>query len=314
MATTSRPSYVAAIYLVACCTIAFAAEPPAKDDKSKPPTAKPPTAKPPIIESITKETADSPAAAAEIKKLVGSWRLVEQVRNGAKRESREKLVVTPTRICLSERGEILVWFQFRLDPTKSPKHLDLQFAVADWDSRDAEASKTVGELMPLIYELDGDTFRFCYGGVDPSEEKKTFRRPDAFVSVAGTHGEVRVHKRCPDIATFTWKTDKDVDGEILKAIDGWIALLEAKEYHKFSDSAREVKYEKREIDDHEVELYKQILAQLRAARRLVPTMSDNGAQADFDLTVCHIPGVDIWVVPTFQLVRKDGKAWKLEGL
>lgn len=306
MATTSRPSYVAAIYLVACCTLAFAAEPPAKDDKSKPPAVRP---KP--TELISKETAASPAAAAEIKQLVGSWQLVEHVKDGKKLESREKIVITPTWICWSDRGaEVPLTFRFRLDPSKSPKQADLQWTMPYAREPDDEAS-TIGEPKPMIYELAGDTFRLCFGDFERRIDKSIrFLRPDGFTTAPDTNRELRVHKRCPDIATFPVKTDEEVDAEILKALDGWIALLAAKEYQKFYTETSATELATREISELEAAGLEQILLQFRAARRLVPTISDGGKRAVFDLTVCHIPGVDTWVIPYLPLKRVNGNQWK----
>jgi len=143
MATTSRPSYVAAIYLVACCTIAFAAEPPAKDDKSKPPTAKPP-----IIESIKQETAASPAAVAEIKKLVGNWYVVEHVQENEQAGAKIlKLVVTPKTFLLADTGSSYPpWVHYRLDHSHTPTRPDPQDApVAHRDMRGFGPARVHGQ-------------------------------------------------------------------------------------------------------------------------------------------------------------------------
>jgi uncharacterized protein (TIGR03067 family) len=303
MATTSRPSYVAAIYLVACCTIAFAAEPPAKDDKSKPPTAKPP-----IIESITQETAASPAAAEEIKKLVGSWYVVEHVQENEQAGAKIlKLVVTPKTFFFADTGSSYpLWFHYRLDGSQSPKRLDLQVATSldhEWlDSREAH---------PSIYALDGDELRISNGERDDSGKIRL--RVEMLKVEPGVKRELLTMRRCSDIAALPQKTAKEVDAEILKSLDAGIALLEAKKYQEFFDSAAARQDPFRTIEYWIPELDHELLPTLRAAKRLVPTTSDGGSQAVYDFTKYHIAGSETAFFIKLQLVRKD-KMWKLEGL
>jgi uncharacterized protein (TIGR03067 family) len=110
-----------------------------------------------------KETASS---SDDLKQLQGTWRLAAGEANGETINSDNLAAVTVTvkddtyEVAggdNSHRGT------FSVDPSKSPKEMNVRPA----DGNDA------GKTIRAIYELDGDTFRACYGEGDGE-------RPTAF--------------------------------------------------------------------------------------------------------------------------------------
>src|SRR5262245_23553845 len=101
--------------------------------------------------------ADTPEVVKkEMAQLEGSWSMVSGERDGqalpddivkqAKREAKGG------ETSVSIGGQVFLKAKFTVDPTKKPKTID--YTVLDGDNKD---KKMLG-----IYELDGDTVKFCF--------------------------------------------------------------------------------------------------------------------------------------------------------
>jgi uncharacterized protein (TIGR03067 family) len=119
----------------------------------------------------------------EVDKLQGTWLLVGRERGGEK-DPEEKVKAMKGRLTVKggkftfKVGDLNFTGTVTLDPSKSPRRLDISFVTAS-----GEKGKAVG-----IYELQGDTFRECFdaeGKERPAEFKtrpgsdqilQTFRR------------------------------------------------------------------------------------------------------------------------------------------
>lgn len=102
----------------------------------------------------------------EQKKLEGTWVVELASLDGKRPEPTEKeqaaeYVFTADKVTVKMKGGDIVRVSYRIDPTKSPKTMDLVFA------KEAKPDST-RDLF--IYQLDGDTLKLC----------TSFKRPAAF--------------------------------------------------------------------------------------------------------------------------------------
>lgn len=114
--------------------------------------------------------ADGPKDKEEWTRLFGNWVAIKGGAYKGVEVSEEDITKSGHRLVFN--GETLSWYTalqtdpiltgtIKLDPTKTPKHLDLTF------KRDGQ---TV--VAPCIYELDKDTLKLCYDeGTRPTEFK-----------------------------------------------------------------------------------------------------------------------------------------------
>jgi len=118
----------------------------------------------------------TPATQAESKeeglaKLQGKWRVERIEENGVAEPDEEAkrfvLVFKENRINVELRGQV-EHTDFQIDPTKSPKEIDMIPQYGD----------DKGKKFRGIYEIDGDTLRIC---ATPLAE-----RPKKIVSEQGT--------------------------------------------------------------------------------------------------------------------------------
>lgn len=130
-------------------------------------------------------TADDDAAKKEIDKMQGEWQLVKQTRNGeevpeemTKKISRTVKDSTFILTVPGEDGEVKMKAEFRLDPSKNPKEIDVNF----------KEGPAEGQSLKAIYEFDGDTFKTCYGA--PGTD-----RPKKFDASEGSEHTISVWKR-----------------------------------------------------------------------------------------------------------------------
>jgi uncharacterized protein (TIGR03067 family) len=135
--------------------------------------------------------ADDPkedAVKEEMKKLEGTWRTVSTVSNGkAWPEDKHKAIT----LTLKADGTWIMkddkesWDgTFTVDPSKKPKtgnYVGLN-------------GKFKGSTTLDIYELDGDTLKFCYVVV-PTGKESTKERPSKFASEEGSGHILSVMKR-----------------------------------------------------------------------------------------------------------------------
>lgn len=115
---------------------------------------------------------------AEVKKLRGTWWLVEEIDDGkqmpAEEAKKNKLTFDIAgRWKVEIDGKVVGEGTARLDPTKEPKTIDYTF--------------TSGAKFLAIYELNGDLFRHC--GVLKGA------RPTEFSSKAGSGQILTVFRR-----------------------------------------------------------------------------------------------------------------------
>jgi uncharacterized protein (TIGR03067 family) len=117
----------------------------------------------------------------ELKKFQGTW-MFESVETGGKKASAAQfdgMTVTfeGDKYAVKKGDEVIQACTLKLDPSKSPKTLDV--TVAEGLNK--------GAVMLGIYEIRGDTLKVCFD----SEGKK---RPTEFRGASGSQTLV-VHKR-----------------------------------------------------------------------------------------------------------------------
>ena len=128
---------------------------------------------------------------AELKKLEGQWLVVSSERSGKKYPTgNEHWVFVGDRARVHLRpgnadknapfvvneGNLLLTYHFKLDPSKSPKEIDMTFL-------DGPNKERVGKG---IYEISGDKLKICRS-LDPQDERpkdfKTEGKNNYFVMV-----------------------------------------------------------------------------------------------------------------------------------
>src|SRR5262249_13678412 len=96
-------------------------------------------------------------ASQDVARLQGSWAVVRMEEKGSNAPDdllgELAVEIKGDRISVTTKGTPLIEFRYVLDPTKSPRAIDLTHLWGD------EKGKT--ELA--IYEVQGDTARFCVG-------------------------------------------------------------------------------------------------------------------------------------------------------
>jgi uncharacterized protein (TIGR03067 family) len=100
----------------------------------------------------------------EAKKLQGTWLLSSE--NGTKTEKEDnRLVIAGEKLTLYGGGKASREFTFTLDPTTTPKQIDLTRKKNDGTTETALA----------IYVLKGDELRICSHDKKPNERPKEFK-------------------------------------------------------------------------------------------------------------------------------------------
>ncbi|QEH35375.1 hypothetical protein OJF2_39270 [Aquisphaera giovannonii] len=98
----------------------------------------------------------------ELKAMAGTWRPVSAENNGFKASEDD---LKDTRRVLDADGKwamrrgdetVLEWKVKALDPTRTPKAIDIEVASGSYK----------GVVYLAIYELDGDTLRICFAMPD----------------------------------------------------------------------------------------------------------------------------------------------------
>ena len=120
--------------------------------------------------------------AKDKEKLIGTWAPVSITVGGKPRPDEEvkksKMVIAADKITILREGKDEDKATYKIDTTKKPRTIDIT------PSTGGEA----GQVMPGIYELDGDTLKMCFAR--PKGE-----RPKEFASKEGTENAVIVLKR-----------------------------------------------------------------------------------------------------------------------
>lgn len=126
--------------------------------------------------------AAQPDAAADLKAMVGKWKLVKGELGG--KDVTEHLKDLDFRIAAGGKytatvGKMVDEGSFTVDPAKTPRQMDIQTG---------KGGPSAGATLKAIYKLDGDALVICYqfGGGD---------RPAAFKSEPGTQQYLAEYKR-----------------------------------------------------------------------------------------------------------------------
>jgi uncharacterized protein (TIGR03067 family) len=122
------------------------------------------------------------AAKKEMSQLEGEWSMVSGQANGLAMP--QELVKTGKRLAkdgettISMGGQVYFKAKFRIDPAKKPKAIDYTMTQGP----------TKGKTQLGIYELDGDTVKFCFAA--PGGD-----RPTDFTAKEGSQRTLSVWKR-----------------------------------------------------------------------------------------------------------------------
>jgi uncharacterized protein (TIGR03067 family) len=124
----------------------------------------------------------SDAAKKDLAALDGEWSMVSGERDG--QAIPEEYVKSAKRVC--KEGVVTVSFndmvflqaKLTLDPSKKPKHMD--YDITDGPTK---SQRQLG-----IYEIDGDTIKFCFSPDDKG-------RPTDFTAKEGSGRTLSVWKR-----------------------------------------------------------------------------------------------------------------------
>ena len=125
---------------------------------------------------------DSEAIKKDIAQLQGEWSMVSGSADG--NAMPDAMRVTAKRVCKGDEttvtvgGQLIMKANFALDPSRKPKTIDYQMIDGP----------TKGQKHLGIYELEGDTVKFCFGS--PGSE-----RPTDFTSKPGDGRTLSVWKR-----------------------------------------------------------------------------------------------------------------------
>ncbi len=102
----------------------------------------------------------------EAKKLNGTWKVDSIVQDGQKMDAEEahKWVVTMDgdKYVVKVDGQILEEGKIKIDPSKSPKHID----ISPTTGNDA------GSTRKGIYEVKGDEQKICFAPPDQERPKE----------------------------------------------------------------------------------------------------------------------------------------------
>jgi uncharacterized protein (TIGR03067 family) len=117
----------------------------------------------------------------DLKALQGTWTLISFERDGkdVKLQGETTAVCTGDKFVVKRGEQVISAGTITLDPGKKPKATDATYTEG--------ADK--GKTFKGIYELDGDTVKFCRAG-SPDDE-----RPTEFKSKAGSGQFVAVYRR-----------------------------------------------------------------------------------------------------------------------
>jgi uncharacterized protein (TIGR03067 family) len=130
---------------------------------------------------------DKSSSQAELDKLRGTWLTVSMIANGKTLVDETtapppgpvtKFAYEGNKWMVIVDGKTVASGILRVDPTKTPKQID----ILD------ESGVTNGQTKLGIYELNGDTYKYCLG---PSGKP----RPSEFVSKEGSGDVLGVSRR-----------------------------------------------------------------------------------------------------------------------
>jgi uncharacterized protein (TIGR03067 family) len=125
---------------------------------------------------------DTDAAKKDLMQLQGTWTIVSAQRDGHALADDYvcdfKRVTKGDVTTITHKGQLYLKATFTLDPSKNPKTID--YSVTDGQS--------AGGSLLGIYELHGDTVKYCFANSD-------FGRPTDFVTKPDDSRSMSVWKR-----------------------------------------------------------------------------------------------------------------------
>ena len=134
------------------------------------------------VTATTALTEDSEAIKKDVAQLQGEWSMVSGSADGSAMP--DAMRETAKRVCKGDEttvtvgGQLFMKAKFTIDPSRKPKTIDYQMIDGP----------TKGKKQLGIYELQGDTVKFCFGA--PGSE-----RPPDFTSKPGDGRTLSVWKR-----------------------------------------------------------------------------------------------------------------------
>jgi uncharacterized protein (TIGR03067 family) len=126
--------------------------------------------------------ADNEAVKKDLAQLQGEWTMVSGSADG--QPMPDEMLKEMKRVCKGDEttttmnGQIFIKAKITLDPSKKPKTIDYQMIEGF----------TKGKTQLGIYEVDGDTFKSCFGAAGTD-------RPKDFTSNPGARRTLSVWKR-----------------------------------------------------------------------------------------------------------------------
>jgi len=120
-------------------------------------------------------------AADESSDFDGTWELTHFEREGkeVKLQSSTRWIHAKGKFTVQRSDEVIAAGTSKLDPTQKPKAIDITYT----DGPDK------GKTFKGIYEVDGDTVKFCRAG-SPDDP-----RPSEFKTKSGSRAFVSVYRR-----------------------------------------------------------------------------------------------------------------------
>lgn len=132
--------------------------------------------------------ADGPAdgtAERDRKALVGTWQVVSVDANGQKVPEEAikdfQFIFTADSLTRKKGGKAESGAGYRLDPSKSPKWIDM---TGTTDGKDRS--------IPALYELDGDTLKLCFRNDYKSKDGKPTEDPKRPAKLEGGANSMQV--------------------------------------------------------------------------------------------------------------------------
>jgi uncharacterized protein (TIGR03067 family) len=122
-------------------------------------------------------------AKSDLEALQGTWELSSFERDGkaVKLEEVTKVTFTDEKFVVKRGDEVVAAGTFKLDPSKKPKACETSYTEGP----------DKGKTFKGIYQIEGDTEKFCRAGLPSGERPTEFKtKPDS--------GQVlSVYKRAP---------------------------------------------------------------------------------------------------------------------
>jgi uncharacterized protein (TIGR03067 family) len=109
----------------------------------------------------------------EKEKLQGTWKAVTVVERGQARADADdhRVIFDGDNFTVKKGDETIIKATFKLDPSKSPKEIDIEVA-------EQKSEKNNGKTAQGIYAVDGDELKLCLDEPGGSDRPKEFSAPE----------------------------------------------------------------------------------------------------------------------------------------